>query len=206
MGNTQSNHSIVPKGQIPNHIGFEDVQYALYQLCRYTRIMKIDSLSKWNEAIFPSIEPYLRMNPPPWILINTLNDDLTSQRCLLPQTLTPTFEEFFMNWCIQQKLQSKISILIYGRNSCDKKAFDKHQELRKLGFNAFLYKGGLFEWLLLQDIYGNGGDSSADESNAISEIQQCLSFDEIEFPTTIQELDLLKYKPDTVFPKLLTNE
>ena len=34
------------------------------------------------------------------------------------------------------------------------------------------YPGGVFEWLLLQDIYGNDN-----------------------FPTTKKELDILKYKP-----------
>ena len=37
---------------------------------------------------------------------------------------------------------------------------------------VYLYLGGLFEWLLLQDIYG---------------------FDD--FPTTSRQLDILKYKP-----------
>jgi hypothetical protein len=43
-----------------------------------------------------------------------------------------------------------------------------------LGFeNVYIYRGGMFEWLLLQDIYG---------------------FDE--FQTTSKITDLLKYKPD----------
>ena len=52
-----------------------------------------------------------------------------------------------------------------------------------LGFyNVYLYNGGLFEWLLLQDIYG---------------------FDE--FPTTKKELDILKYKPKSGFTLLLND-
>jgi hypothetical protein len=48
-----------------------------------------------------------------------------------------------------------------------------HNQLVKLGFsNVFIYLGGLFEWLMLQDIYG---------------------YDE--FPTTIKQIDFLKYKP-----------
>jgi hypothetical protein len=43
-----------------------------------------------------------------------------------------------------------------------------------LGFyNIFVYTGGMFEWLLMQDIYGK----------------------EL-FPTTKKEVDLLKYKPN----------
>ena len=48
----------------------------------------------------------------------------------------------------------------------------KYQQLYSLGFyNIFVYLGGLFEWLMLQDIYGK----------------------EL-FPTTKIEVDLLKYK------------
>jgi hypothetical protein len=48
----------------------------------------------------------------------------------------------------------------------------KYQQLLTLGFyNVFVYMGGLFEWLMLQDIYGK----------------------EL-FPTTKKELDLLKFK------------
>ena len=47
----------------------------------------------------------------------------------------------------------------------------------KLGFQkVFIYQGGMFEWLLLQDIYGHK-----------------------EFPTTKKILDILKYKPHQTF-------
>ena len=48
----------------------------------------------------------------------------------------------------------------------------KYKQLLSLGFtNVSIYIGGMFEWLLLQEIYG-----------------------EAPFPTTCHELDLLKYK------------
>jgi len=48
----------------------------------------------------------------------------------------------------------------------------KYRQLVDLGFsNVYIYTGGLFEWLLLQDIYGS-----------------------TEFPTTTKELDILKFK------------
>ena len=57
-------------------------------------------------------------------------------------------------------------------NSSDYSIFKKYEQLIKLGFyNVFVYTGGLFEWLLLQDIYGTE-----------------------EFPTTAKQLDILKYK------------
>ena len=46
--------------------------------------------------------------------------------------------------------------------------------------NIYIYCGGLFEWVLLQDIYG-----------------------EEEFPTTKKELDIIKYKPNKVFNIML---
>jgi hypothetical protein len=57
-------------------------------------------------------------------------------------------------------------------NSADYSIFKKYDQLIKLGFyNIFIYTGGLFEWLLLQDIYN-------------CEL----------FPTTTKENDILKYK------------
>ena len=49
-----------------------------------------------------------------------------------------------------------IKIIIYGKNCNDEKIYIKYQQLISLGFyNVFIYVGGLFEWLLLQDIYGS---------------------------------------------------
>ena len=76
-----------------------------------------------------------------------------------------------------------MKIIIYGKNSDDQTIYNKYEQLNKLGFyNIYLYSGGLFEWLLLQDIYGKD-----------------------EFPTTIFELDHLKYKSQSTFNYLLMN-
>ena len=63
--------------------------------------------------------------------------------------------------------------------------YDKYEQLVKLGFiNVYIYSGGMFEWLCLQDIYS-------------SDL----------FPTTKKELDILKYKPMSRFNTYyLTNE
>ena len=72
------------------------------------------------------------------------------------------------NFCCRRR------IVIYGKNCNDDTTNKKYQQLLTLGFyNIFLYTGGLFEWLLLQDIYGK----------------------EL-FPTTKKEVDILKYKPN----------
>ena len=75
-----------------------------------------------------------------------------------------------------QKRTKQVRIIVYGRNSNDEKIYDKYQQLAKLGFsNVYIYPGGLFEWLMLQDIYGF-----------------------LEFPTTTKQIDFLKYKPRQV--------
>ena len=112
---------------------------------------------------------YIIKHPEQHILINTLSEN--EQYCLIPNTLTISQEEAFINKLIQSgKLE--IKIIIYGKNSNDDKLYTKQQQLISLGFyNVYIYLGGLFEWLCLQDIYGS-----------------------VDFPTTTKELDLLKYK------------
>jgi len=46
-------------------------------------------------------------------------------------------------------------IILYGENSTDNSVYSKYKQLSELGFdNIHIYIGGLFEWLLMQDIYG----------------------------------------------------
>ena len=108
------------------------------------------------------------------LLINTLSEK--EQECLLPNTVNITQEEEFINTLIRNG-NKQVKIIIYGKNSNDEKIYTKYTQLSGLGFyNIFLYVGGLFEWLLLQDIYGTN-----------------------DFPTTKKELNLLKYKPNRIF-------
>ena len=103
-----------------------------------------------------------------FIIINTLNNN--NQKCLIKNTILAENEETTINYYL--KNNKNINILIYGENCCDKKLIEKVNQLKQLGFNnLYIYIGGLFEWLLLQDIYG-----------------------EEEFPTTEKCLDILKYK------------
>jgi hypothetical protein len=112
-------------------------------------------------------------NPEIYLLINTLTE--SEQNCLIVNTVPAQKEEQIINHHMYSS--KRIRILIYGRNSSDEKVYKKYDQLVKLGFsNVFIYLGGLFEWLMLQDIYG---------------------YDE--FPTTIKQIDFLKYKPP---PKL----
>ena len=107
-----------------------------------------------------------------YIIINTLDENM--QKCLIKNTIQIDQEEKIINSIIK-KTRNK-NIILYGKNCNDEKAYKKYEQLVKLGFtNVYIYVGGMFEWLLLQDIYGN----------------------EL-FPTTCKELDILKYKSHRV--------
>ena len=104
------------------------------------------------------------------LLINTMTDNL--QNCLIVNTMPIDKEELIINKLLNNGENKNIKIIIYGKNSNDETPIKKYEQLLDLGFsNIYIYTGGLFEWLLLQDIYG-------------SEL----------FPTTSKQNDLLKYK------------
>jgi hypothetical protein len=110
-------------------------------------------------------------NPELYLLINTLSE--SEQDCLILNTTPAIKEEQLLNHHMYSS--KRIRIIIYGRNSNDEKIYNKYDQLMKLGFlNVFIYVGGIFEWLMLQDIYGYE-----------------------EFPTTRRQLDFLKYKPSS---------
>jgi len=116
---------------------------------------------------------FIIKNPEGHLLINTLSN--SEQTCLIINTININNEENIINSCIKRGAKN-IKIIIYGKNSNDEKLYNKYNQLTSLGFhNVYVYTGGLFEWLMLQDIYG-----------------------EKEFPTTKKELDILKYKPNKV--------
>lgn len=107
-------------------------------------------------------------NPEIYLIINTL--PISEQKCLIINTVMATDEEAIINKFIKEN--KSIRIIIYGKNCNDETINKKYQQLYSLGFyNIFVYLGGMFEWLMLQDIYGKDI-----------------------FYTTSKEVDLLKYK------------
>lgn len=103
-----------------------------------------------------------------YYLISTLGAN--EQSCLITGTLAISSEVDMIN---KARSTPNIHIIIYGKNTNDESIYIKYKQLLGLGFtNIFIYPGGMFEWLCLQDIYGKE-----------------------EFPTTADELDLLKFKP-----------
>jgi len=102
-----------------------------------------------------------------YLLINTLSDK--EQNCLIKGTTPINKEVEIVNHCLNK---TEISIIVYGKNTNDISIIKKYNQLAQLGFSkVYVYLGGLFEWLCLQDIYGKTS-----------------------FPTMGEELDILKYR------------
>tara|TARA_B000000557_G_C20503036_1_gene328799 strand:- start:145 stop:570 length:426 start_codon:yes stop_codon:yes gene_type:complete len=131
-----------------------------------------------NKVNFEDIQ-YILKNNLSYILINILPEN--EQSCLIKKTITIDNEETMINNNIKNK---HMKIIIYGKNANDDKLIDKYNQLINLGFNhVYIYPGGLFEWLMLQDIYGYE-----------------------QFPTSKKELDILKFKPKSILNNLLLGD
>ena len=118
-------------------------------------------------------------NSEKFIIINTL--DINNQDCLIESTVSANEEVDIIN--NEMENPSKC-IIIYGKNCNDEKVEEKYKQIISLGlYNIFIYSGGLFEWLCLQDIYGDD-----------------------EFKTTTNK-EILDYKPEKkiISRLLLTN-
>jgi len=76
---------------------------------------------------------------------------------------------------VERAIQTKRIIILYGKNSNDETIYVKYNQIVKLGGIVYIYIGGLFEWLLLQDIYGTDL-----------------------FKTTNKTIDILKFKPNNI--------
>jgi hypothetical protein len=112
---------------------------------------------------------------PDYIIINTLL--ATEQDCLIKNTLRHDLEEKTINDLLNNYDLGSKKFIIYGKNTSDESSEKKYKQLVALGFpHVYLYNGGLFEWMLLQDIYGSD-----------------------EFPTTKKVLDILKYSGAPTF-------
>lgn len=124
-----------------------------------------------NQLSFEDIQILLQKHDT--IIINTLHP--TEQGCLIRGTIQIEDEERIINELLQT--DTRHLIIVYGKNCNDSSVVKRHTELVSLGFQrVFIYRGGMFEWLCLQDIYGND-----------------------EFPTSSREIDILKYKPISKF-------
>lgn len=130
--------------------------------------------TQYKKIMFEDIQYAIRY-PEQFIIINT--KPINEQSCLIKHTIPYNMEEKYINELLASyDLHSK-KLFIYGKNALDISVEKKYKQLASLGFSEiYLYSGGMFEWMVLQDIYGND-----------------------EFPTTSKVLDILKYKPPRSF-------
>jgi len=106
------------------------------------------------------------------LIINTLSPSL--QHCLIKTTVDIRIEEKLINMFLVKN--PHIMIIVYGKNSNDVTILHKYEQLVKLGFtNVHIYTGGIFEWMLLHEIYGKDL-----------------------FKITRYEIDILRYRPKSV--------
>ena len=106
------------------------------------------------------------------LIINTLPASL--QHCLIKTTVDIRYEEQIVNSMLHKNRD--IMIIVYGKNSNDITILHKYEQLVKLGFtNVHIYTGGIFEWMLLYEIYGKDL-----------------------FKITRYEIDILRYRPKSV--------
>lgn len=143
-------------------------------------LFKMGNTTTINKVNFEDIQ-WIIGGSSPYLLINTL--DKSNQGCLIQGTIAIDQEVAIINKNINKK---QLRIIIYGRNTNDDRIIKKYRQLVNLGFmKIFIYPGGLFEWLCLQDIYGLEA-----------------------FPTTTKELDILKFKASSKISNynLLANE
>lgn len=118
---------------------------------------------------------YAIKHPDKYIIINTL--PASEQSCLIKSTTPIEQEEQEINSILSDYSAIQKQIIVYGKHACDPSAEKKQKQLLSFGFYVHIYVGGLFEWLLLQEIYGS-----------------------LEFPTiNTGRIDLLKYKPPYYF-------
>ena len=96
-----------------------------------------------------------------------------TEKILIRGTLSVAEEEVFMNEYLSKYAENQKTIVLYGRNCCDESPRKKRAQLLSLGISdVYIYSGGMFEWVLLQDIYGG-----------------------TEFPTTAVVIDIIYYRP-----------
>jgi hypothetical protein len=87
------------------------------------------------------------------LLISTLPKN--EQHFVIKGTVPCNLEEEKINKIIESVDYYKYKIIIYGKNSTDSTIETKYNQLKGFGFTQlYIYYGGLFEWVLLQDIYG----------------------------------------------------
>jgi hypothetical protein len=104
-----------------------------------------------NKVNFEYVQNYCNFKNDKLLLINTL--DYSKQECLIKGTIKASNEEEYMNKLL--KTNKNKEIILYGLHHTDLSVIKKYNQLKKLGFkNVHIYFGGMYEWLLLQEVFG----------------------------------------------------
>jgi hypothetical protein len=87
------------------------------------------------------------------LIIHTMDEN---ENVLIVGTLCANRETEKINKMMSKNDYEK-DIIIYGRNCREyENLIKKKKQLASFGFkNVYIYLGGMFEWLLLQDVYGS---------------------------------------------------
>ena len=134
--------------------------------------------TSYKKISFEDMQQAIRMTDQ-YIIINTMS--MTEQDYLIKNTISYQMEENIINDLLNKYDMKTRKFIVYGKNANDELAEKKYKQLVSLGFaDVYIYSGGMFEWVILQDIYG------ADE-----------------FPTTRKVLDILKFKPEKKLGQIL---
>jgi 3-mercaptopyruvate sulfurtransferase SseA len=134
--------------------------------------LNVDPEKNYKKTNFDMVQ-CASSNTNEYILINTL--PMNEQNCLISGTIHAFTEEKQINDMMSNIHSPDKKIIIYGKNANDESVYKKYRQMQNLGITSiFIYTGGLFEWMLLQDIYGMKA-----------------------FPTTMKVIDILKYKSST---------
>jgi len=199
-----------------NHkVGFEDILYILESETTKNKMSNrsvyhrqkedenlYDRRSRWFGRTRNGVGNIVETSAPIFLLINTL--PITSQHCLIPKTIPYHMEEKIINDILNDASVQLLQyyIVLYGKHSTDDAVDKKYRQLIQLGFtNVFIYYGGLFEWMLLRDIYGEDkfplhtSDNKKDTyggGNAYSEGQR----------RSPEEYDVLSMRPPSKFSQI----
>ena len=98
------------------------------------------------------------------LLLNTLSQH--HQSYLIFGTLCASKETDQMNFYL--KNNRSIEIILYGKDHLDRTMIEKYNQLKQLGFTRIrIYFGGLFEWALLQEVYGSNFPTEGELSHPL---------------------------------------
>lgn len=92
---------------------------------------------------------------------------LARDACVIDGTVRIDDEEATINAILKSKAQAQYGVVVYGRNCRDDTVVRKCKQLSALGFGVQCYVGGMFEWLLLQAVYGDDEFGATADADAL---------------------------------------